>query len=412
LAGEVALHGLLGGKWMKYLDNQFDERSDCVSILVSMSLSEYKNIAESSFKSGNGNLEGQRKVITRSSVANKIKKRMNSDFEQKAVFPQVVLGLLLNDESFVNIKNDAKKFSMEDVAVDKISIIDGMQRSFIYFTNFEGNEDREIRVEFWVSNKSIKLLYRMLVLNTGQVPWTTRRQIELIYSNLFKTIETSLYSNYPELLNKVGIMGIDDGQRRSKSGKFRKDTMIELYLAFNTRKARISRDDEIADEFQRFDMIESIKEHVNFKLFIDVFAYLCKLDIAFSNFTSRDDNGQFKEPKDILSSEPACVGFAVACAEFIMGKITVTRTESEKLMKATKLKTQIENIISRLTKESENQNNEDDFFALSSLNESVAQLSKKRIGDEMRDMFKKVFEDLFRYEEMEEIPSLEAFWRT
>ena len=397
---------------MKYLDNQFDERSDCVSILVSMSLSEYKNIAESSFKSGNGNLEGQRKVITRSSVANKIKKRMNSDFEQKAVFPQVVLGLLLNDESFVNIKNDAKKFSMEDVAVDKISIIDGMQRSFIYFTNFEGNEDREIRVEFWVSNKSIKLLYRMLVLNTGQVPWTTRRQIELIYSNLFKTIETSLYSNYPELLNKVGIMGIDDGQRRSKSGKFRKDTMIELYLAFNTRKARISRDDEIADEFQRFDMIESIKEHVNFKLFIDVFAYLCKLDIAFSNFTSRDDNGQFKEPKDILSSEPACVGFAVACAEFIMGKITVTRTESEKLMKATKLKTQIENIISRLTKESENQNNEDDFFALSSLNESVAQLSKKRIGDEMRDMFKKVFEDLFRYEEMEEIPSLEAFWRT
>lgn len=57
----------------------------------------------------------------------------------------------------------------------------------------------------------------MLVLNTGQTPWNTRRQVEVIYGNLSKNIEDELYNQYPELFDKVDIYGIDDGKRRTQA---------------------------------------------------------------------------------------------------------------------------------------------------------------------------------------------------
>ena len=69
----------------------------------------------------------------------------------------------------------------------------------------------------------------MLVLNTGQTPWNTRRQIEVIYGNLSRNIERELYNNYPELKEKIDIYGIDDG-------KYRTLEMLRLMLQMNWRK--------------------------------------------------------------------------------------------------------------------------------------------------------------------------------
>lgn len=145
-----------------------------------------------------------------------------------------------------------------------------MQRSNIYFKNFEGNENRKIRVEFWVAENSEKLLYRMLVLNTGQTPWNTRRQIEVIYGNLSRNIERELYNNYPELKEKIDIYGIDDGKYRTQAGKYHKSSVIELYLGFNIRNVKINVTDELAEEYQRFDMMESIDKKI---LSIFLYAY-------------------------------------------------------------------------------------------------------------------------------------------
>jgi hypothetical protein len=391
---------------MEVFESKFDERSKCLSVIVNMTLKEYKEIAYASFNAG-GNLDGQRDVIKRSSVASKIRKRMNDDFVLGAVFPSVVIGLLLNDSQFESLKKDSNDFTKHEFKEENVSIIDGMQRSNIYFSNYEGNESREIRVEFWISNKSVKLLYRMLVLNTGQVPWNTRRQVEVIFANLSRTIIENVTNKYPELISKIEIIGVDDGKRRTQAGKFHKSTMIEMYLGFNTRKVKVDVSDELADEFQRFDMMEAIEQDISFTLFIDVFAYLCKLDIAFSNCLSTDNERQFKEGKDIFGSAPACIGFIVACAEYIMGKIPVERDDSIKDKKNTKLELQIRKIIERTECMSDT-----DFLALNSLNDVISQLPKNRIGEEMRITFKSIFTELLRYDEMEEISSLEAFWRS
>lgn len=396
---------------MKILEYMFDERSECLSILTSMTLEEYKNIVFDSF--GNrGNLEGQRDVIKRSSVASKIRKRMNNDFIAGAIFPHVVLGLLLNSTQFEELKNNTDSselsFNPEQYSSECISIIDGMQRSNIYFSNYDGNEKRSIRVEFWISDRTVKLLYRMLVLNTGQVPWNTYRQVEVIFSGLSKNIMNRMLEKDSELAKMIEINGIDDGKRRSQPGKFKKSLMIELYLGYNTRKVKVDLGDELAGEFQRFDMMESIEKVDNFELFIDAFLSLCKLDFALSECNGDAENGQYKEGKDIFGSIPACIGFIVACAEYVMGKVPIERNEQVKTEKNKKLQNQIDKILFILDK---NKNN--DFLALNSLNEVIKSQSqsKSKIGDEMRNTFKYIFSELLKYDELEEITSLEAFWR-
>lgn len=59
-----------------------------------------------------------------------------------------------------------------------------------------------------------------------------------------------------------------------------------------------------------------------------------------------------------------------------------------------------------------NKNSEGDFLALESLNAVVEQLPKTRIGDEMRSYFKQAFTELLKYDEIDEILSMEAFWRS
>ena len=169
-----------------------DNRSNCISVLTDMLLEEYKRLAFDSF-SANGNFAGQRGVITKSAAAARIRKRMQDDFCRGTIFPQVVLGIQ-SSKDFINDLKVGDDYDSLVIFKDcTISIIDGMQRSNIYFKNYKGNENRKIRVEFWIANNSEKLLYRMLVLNTGQTPWNTRRQIEVIYGNLSKSIEQGLY---------------------------------------------------------------------------------------------------------------------------------------------------------------------------------------------------------------------------
>lgn len=392
---------------MKIIDVSFDERSQCCSVLTKMTLEEYKKIAHECFEKG-GNIHGQRDVIRKSTVASKIRGRMHEDFNKHAVFPPVVVGALLGgDIKAEDIKCETSEKIIEilqSLGPENISIIDGMQRSNIYFSNFETNKTAEIRVEFWVANESVKLLYRMLVLNTGQVPWNTRRQVEVVFENLARNISESIIRKYPELKEKIRILSVDDNARRTQPGIIHKSNMIELYLGFNTRNVKVEVNDALADEFQKFDMLESIENDINFDLFVDTIAYLFKLDYAFDSNKESCDTGKFVSGKDIFSSLPACIGFVVACAEYVLGRAPVNREDEIKKQKIDCLKKQLDQLITIIpTKEN--------YLQLTALNEIIATLSTSKIGDEMRRLFRNAFSDLIKYEDLEELPSLEGFWR-
>lgn len=393
---------------MKILDISEDSQRKCLSMITKMTLREYYALAKKSFDE-NGSLEGQRGVIKKSAAAARIRKRMNEDFSKGAIFPQVVIGVTQSTEELKRISLGMEISTNCFIGKDTIiSIIDGMQRSNIYFSNFEGNEDREIRVEFWVADDSIQLLYRMLVLNTGQTPWNTRRQVEVVFSNLAKSIEDQLYEQYPDYKEKIKLAQIDDNKKRTQAGIYPLNSVIEMYLGFNTRNVKVQVSDELSEEYQRFDMMESIEMSDSLKYFATSFGLMCKLDFCFANNVSViGDKRQFGEGKDIFASAPVRMGFIVACAETILGKISTKRTAEDMEQKKNKLCNQIDVIVEKIDKEKDNP----DFMDLELLNNVCDELPKTRFGDEMRRLFKNIFLEMFRDDCIAESSSMESFWR-
>lgn len=399
---------------MKIIDIRNDQRNECVSLLTTMRLDEYRFLIQEVFEQ-NGNLVGQRGVIKRSASAAKIRKRMNEDFCNGAIFPQVVIGLLTNRKCFEECSIGAD-VDVNRIDKSKLSIIDGMQRTNIYLNNFDRNTDRIIRVEFWITDTSVKLLYRMLVLNTGQVPWNTRRQIEVIYGGLADNILTELYKIYPEYVGKIDILSVDDEKRRTQPGKYQKYTMIEAYLGYNIRRVKVNVSEALANEFQRFDMMESLEEENNFHYFVKSFGLLCKIDFALSMFEEENsseygevESGQFKSGKDIFTSKPACLGFMVACGEYVLGRTSSNRTEDVKNKKMAQLIQQVNLLEQKLSSEYERDNK--NFLSLDSLNETVSGFPKSKIGDEIRELFRSAFLSMFRDNEILESSALDSYWR-
>ena len=53
----------------------------------------------------------------------------------------------------------------------------------------------------------------------------------------------------------------------------------------------------------------------------------------------------------------------------------------------------------------------EDYLSLDILNTRCLGLPKTRIGDEMRLLFKDAFMGMLKYDDIEEVSSLEDFWR-
>lgn len=180
-------------------------------------------------------------------------------------------------------------------------------------------------------------------------------------------------------------------------------------MGYNIRNVKINVSDELAEEYQRFDMMESIEKEQSFQNFVCILGMMCKLDLAFAKWGKNSEiSGQFSEGKDIFGSSTACIGFVVASAEYIMGKISVERKAEDIMKRKQKYIDQMKLVLKHLDEEVI-QNN--DFLSLDILNSVCASLPKSRIGDEMRRLFKDAFLSLLKYEDIYEIHSLEVFWR-
>lgn len=400
---------------LKIYDRMLDNRTNCISIMGKMSIKSYLDFIKEAFEA-NGNLSGQRGVIKNSSSAAKIRDRMNKDFQQGAIFPPVVIGILSEEERYDAIASayDHDLLPIVDelfkfMSNEKISIIDGMQRTNIYNNNLEKHADRIIRVEFWVAKNLSKLLYRMLVLNTGQVPWNVRRQLEVIYKPYVEELKRVLFLKYPELKDRIKLYDINDTTKRYNSGEYQKSQLIELYLAFNLRSEKVDVQTQLAEDFHKLDMIESLEEKDAFSIFVDIFAYLCKLDLTFGKINFELSKGRFKDGKSLFASNPFKIGFMVAACQYILGKMNRNKTSKERTILLSNFKQNCDEIIRKTESLLHNKDSLREYLDLDYLNDYLATLSKSRVGDVERRGFKNSFYELFK--EDEEIISFNQYWR-
>lgn len=379
-----------------------DNRTECFSIIIEMTTEDYLILINNIY-SKKGGIKGQREAL-KSSSAMRIRKQMVKDIKSGTILPPIVLGLIVTDKEFEEIP-DITLERLSEIVNDqkdgKLTIIDGMQRTTALNEAIEQGLDKRklVRIEFWISSKLNSLIYRMLILNTGQVPWNLRRQIETVFSTMINEIITAV----PEM----DVYIVDEPNRRTKGGQYHANDLVELYLAFGGRKEKVDTKERLADEFTRLDFIEATESTSFADIFYNSLKRLTLLDIEFSRYQNTNTDYRFSNGIDLFKSQPARVGFITAIAKNIYGRPGVEKTEQEVVDAETSIFGKLDLLIEKL-KAFSNEELEQ-FLSLNLLTEKLA-VKSSRVGDFEREFFTKSFEVLI--EESSRLTSMEVCWHS
>lgn len=440
---------------MEIKDILYDSRSECFSVLTNINVKDYLSFVKEAYDE-KGNLEGQRDALD-TTTAKRIRRRMTSDLEHGAVFPPVVVGIVLDEKIFTDIVNKLKgdqeviledikkaisefkpseatskkeesvattataiadsetplveKEKEQDFNLIKVSIIDGMQRTTAFIETLSKIEGKIIRVEFWLAKKIEGLTYRMLVLNTGQAPWNLRRQIEVIFNPLIKAIKKTLIEKHTALSNKVIFSRVDDKDNRSVSGVYHANQIIEGYISFSLRKEKVDNQTVLADEFSRLDMIDAQSNSDFILVFTEMLSYLCRLDLAFSEvvYKIEQKNKKFSTGKNIFDSHPARIGFFTATSQKIYGVAGTEKPKDVQEKAIETIKNKLNSLIEYIETIKDDQQKAEKFFSFDILNSAYEKMPTNKIGDSQRIFFTRAFRLLI--DEDLENSSLEPLWR-
>lgn len=400
------------------LDVQLDQRVDCWSVLALVRVDEYLDIAQAAYKQ-RGGIRHQRDALKTTS-ARRIRQRLVEDLRNGAIVPPIVIGLVLPDFDHTNLKGgeDLRKLLTEKQ--NSLSIIDGMQRTTALIEAAEGAKiaGRLLRIELWIAKTADSLIYRMLVLNTGQIPWNLKQQLNVVFEPLIEEIERKV--RFSRLLTRK------DGkvERRWKGGEFAAEDLVEAYIAFGLRRTEVDTQEHLADEFSRLDMADALTTRKYDHYFYPVVQMMVDLDTAFSQFNpekqgeARSENDvepthgrglkkTYTRGRNIFDTQPPRVGFVVAAATAILGRIGMDSSEEESSKKLTHFKAKVSALIERMDKFDSQKL--DEFLALGVLSEVLSRRPSSAVGRWERNFFESAFKVLFEVDFS--VPTLEPCWR-
>ncbi|MCE0188183.1 hypothetical protein LVT77_26270 [Klebsiella pneumoniae] len=165
----------------RFISKIQDTRVDCWSALVEFDVNDYLMLAEKAYVN-RGGIRHQREAL-KTTTAKRIRTRLVEDLRRGAVIPPLVIGIVADDDDWQSIDTIVESDQVKELLkkyYEDLSIIDGMQRTTALkeALALDGEvASHAIRVEAWIAKGTESLIYRMLVLNTGQVPWNLKQQL-------------------------------------------------------------------------------------------------------------------------------------------------------------------------------------------------------------------------------------------
>lgn len=379
-----------------------DKRINSLSVSAITTIGEYLKWFDTCGEA-NKLTEQRPQLHTRS--ANMIRRRLVEDLRQGAVIPPIVIGLSTDaDLAYIEGHN------VERLINDQLpngTVIDGMQRSAALreaTTLSPGIRYNPIRIDFWLANGTTALIYRMLVLNTGQSPWDIKRQMEVIYKPLI--IEAR------KRIENIVLNEKDEQKRRRAGGEYPASSIIELLLAYSARKELVKPNDSVADEFTKLDITDMTGKREFADNFYRCLKMMVRFDIAVSRYKQDDEEVdgimKFRNGMDLFTQMPAKTGFMAALAQRIVGMAGMPeRSQADQESIISGVEADFDTFISRIEKMSND--NLGIFLCYDVLNETISNLPIKRIGNAQREFFRKGFSALLEYRF--EVETLEMAWR-
>ena len=376
-----------------------DTRTDCFSVQTTMSVGDYLELV-SPAHSARGALSGQRDTL-KTTTAKRIRDRMVSDIRRGAILPPVVIGAVVDRDTFGKYPSEAAKAPSDILPTAiraKLSIIDGMQRTAALSEAVRADTSvlsKEMRVEFWLTQNVQTMVYRMLVLNTGQVPWTLARQLSVVYSPLLDEISRRV-SEFNRMFTP------DKPGRRVNAAEFSSDALVELYLAFSLRKTNIDTKEALSDEFSRLDFVENLSDSLFQDQFYTTLSVLTKLDKTFSRYET-GSNARFGKGRNVFDGQPART---VAVAQYVLGRPGMDRSHSERQDRMAQLEREATSLVEKLNEMTVEEVG--DFLKLDVLEETLDR-RVGQVGRYERGVYFEGFQVLIN--EHFELASLEPCWR-
>ncbi|WDY56565.1 hypothetical protein [Pseudomonas sp. PSKL.D1] len=387
----------------------------CTSVIIEMPAKQYIELVEEIYRNEQGGLPGQRAAL-KTKTAKIIRERMVTDISRGASLPPVVVGVLVDSDSYTAqteslVSRDDMLSLVRGIESSRLSIIDGMQRTTAILeaakeSGYDGVSD--LRVEFWISDSANNLIYRMLVLNTGQVPWDIARQLEAIYRPLLEKVEASVEGT-------IRFLSKDSGRRSNLSAsEYESEDVVELLLIFSSRKRELNLKDKIAQDFVRLDMIES-SSHVDvMRYFTEAILLLSKLNTAFSSFEAESSLSEtlsrFSSGREVFRAFPAKAGFVSALSIYLFGKPGMETDWQAVPEKFNVVQRNIARLIEAI-QAAESPEDKEVVLCLEDLEERITahRVAASQVGRFEREYFEKAFGALF--EDGDLLQNFKACWQ-
>ncbi len=387
---------------IRVFDLKEDEKAKAKCLLIDICIGDYIELLEDNIEE----LDVQRgKILSRISRKRDVYKRLTEDLKEGAIMPSISLILMAKSEAQNEIKNltgikDIEKRINEKIKKGDLSILDGIQRTYCILNARDDlrNPDKRktflntrISAELWYDMTYTAILYKMLVLNTGQVKMSIKHQIEILNISLKEKISEIAsgkgaplkFSTYktPQPTNDIYNYKLSD--------------VIEAFTSFITQDPTVDKVNEIVKELERMKFVEKHSDPKilsNEEEIQELTEILIDFDKALWDkykdpITTEDENGEeinlmWTSRKDVMTSPAILSGIFAA-----FGKVF----ESDR-NKYNKRKKQFFQILKR---------EEEDPLKLKIMSE-ILQDEKKRstkFGETTRKFFFRAFMEFFNGED-------------
>ncbi len=364
---------------MNVKDKIFDNRIDSLNLLIETTIGDYYNLSKDIL----ANNEFQRRRVKSSSSVYSL---LKLDLRQGCVIPPIVLALSIDakpkkdeiDETLIDTINDHK---------EKLVILDGLQRTYTIrdlVNELKDSNDpeeknvlnRKLRIEIYIGINKLGILYRMLTLNTGQTPMSSRHQIEIIYSDYIKTGFENI-----KLIKEI------DEETPNNIGEYKFRDIIEGFTSYLERDYLTIDRVDILDNIKSLEKLAIENQHNDlFKEFLTTYdSFVKKINELAPNWTVIDENFNSKLSANpfarsalkIFNKSQVMTGFGSA-----LGKLY----DFKAIKRVTDVKEMIENL------KSDNIN--EDLDSLIIKLDEIKGIAKK-IGNDQRLFFHFFFRELF-----------------
>lgn len=317
---------------IRVFDRKEDKKVRGTCLLIDITIGDYDELIRNNLE----NLPIQRGKVSRQ---RDVYKRLRKDLKDGTIMPP--LSLVASKELSDTIKDTEDTTRIEDIINEKISkkslsILDGLQRTYCILNvidDLKNNSEKlnafkklRIRAELWYSIKTNALLYKMLVLNTGQFKMSMRHQLEILYMPLKEAISN--------IAKERGIEGMrfstyKDSSPSKEPYKYSFANIIEALTAFNTRDPIVDKTNIVVAELERMRFIEEHSDTSKLCSDDDIEQFS---DLLFSldeklwekyreRIKESDDSGNVKllewtSRNDFMNSAPFLSGFFASCGKY------------------------------------------------------------------------------------------------